>query len=149
MREIKFRIWDKENNKYVKYISDENLNEYEASISVDGFLSFSRETQYGVDYYEDEYNIKDRFIIEQYTGLKDIDGNEIYENDYLIDDDGELHRIDFDDVHGGYVFWEQKKGDFDTCVGCLELSPEYTQIVGNLMEGPDEELIKIKQEIEE
>lgn len=58
MREIKFRAWDKQNKKY-------GAESY-VIFMADGTLSYSS-----------------RIILEQYTGLKDKSGKEIYEGDRL------------------------------------------------------------------
>lgn len=65
-REIKFRAWNRNTNKMVDCYATTRLA-LDPSLQQDGlFLPFS-----------------DKFILEQYTGLKDSKGVEIYEGDIL------------------------------------------------------------------
>lgn len=67
MREIKFRVWDNETNKFWH----EGRNIALVSLVPDNLVN------------------DDSTVLEQYTGFKDLDGGEIYEGDVLLDvDDG-------------------------------------------------------------
>lgn len=128
MREIKFRVWHK------KY--KEHFNIMELQFTNNGKIS-------NIMLWNDEHtganfrvkNIDD-IIVEQYTGLKDIDGKEIYEGDivkgYLIEDDkvetiiGTINRI------SGYIVDIK-----DTNMFMWVVDMEKLEIIGNIHENGD------------
>ena len=95
MREIKFRVWDNIAKKYIdsRYVSISGL----------GLLHVAKRIIKNC--FRPLHTRKNPwFIVEQYTGLRDKNGTEIYEGDILIDDTGEpIERwvVKFSD--GGFV----------------------------------------------
>ena len=69
MRELKFRAWDKENEEY--------MNGYDVLLKYDG----SAVSRYALVVFDTDMPVN--VIIEQYTGLKDKNGREIYEGDIV------------------------------------------------------------------
>ena len=103
MRKIKFRAWDKINKMWLKRFNVNLLNI--------GDLS----------------NVE----IMQYTGLKDIAGDEIYEGDIVKDvSDGILGYIEYSD--GGFVVI------YDDIAEKLNTDESaYLEVVGNIFENPE------------
>lgn len=115
MREIKFRAWDKNNPKYVR------------------FYEFPGCAWRDMD-------SRDAGVIEQFTGLKDRNGKEIYEGDIVADPKGrgvvlftapaftvQVGKEEYCDLGAGKVYpdnWQL----------------EETEVIGNIHENP--ELVK-------
>lgn len=118
-REIKFRAWV--NDHWVDWIPTcKTLGAYNANIiDTDGYT------------FEED----NPFIVEQYTGLKDKNGKEIYEGD-IVTLNGEWEEIEHDDC--SIVTFEN---------GCFRVGDGYEneagsylsdwRIIGNIHENPE------------
>ncbi len=124
MREIKFRAWDKKENKMQQVV--QILYGHEASnypLSVDFFRS-----------------VKSRLIedieLMQYTGLKDKNGVEIYEGDIIKMESGITQLIKFGE--GLFEVWddENTKG---FPFGLWNINKD-SEVIGNIYE--NKELLK-------
>lgn len=130
MREIKFRIWDKSMMRW--WCEDSQYLQMDGKkIHPAPWSTLSAELP------------DDDIVIEQFTGLKDKNGKEIYEGDIIqmIYDSGRrgeieeiewLNGIDFD-----YAGWGTKT--------ILTSQWKYSEVIGNIHEDP--ELLKINIKI--
>ncbi len=146
-RTIKFRVWD---NKYKCWIGKSshdwvgsgigNLGLYDKQpwtcMSFEGQF-MSNDNMGG--FVDDDQSI---YVIQQYTGLKDKEGREIYEGDivswsenqgwedgrtftgfYEVKWNENTLRFDFYEIHGN-VWWELADTQFDCVVGNIFENPE-------------------------
>ncbi len=118
-REIKFRMWSAKVNKYFY----DSINVFECLI------------QQNTGLYD---HIADGMVFEQFTGLKDKNGKEIYENDVLglgeDKEDDSICSVVFEDgsFRRKYKDWDDRNTKPCLCKFDIELL--HWEIIGNIHE---------------
>ena len=110
MKKLKFRAWDGKKMIYdVTPVSETSI----------------------IELFEYEHQVTEVEAVEQYTGLKDRNGNEIYENDILEDGSGEPLEYWITRFEGGKFIGSTQGVDEDI----FELTD--LEIIGNIHENGD------------
>ena len=112
MREIKFRAWDTERNIMAK-VNHIGINDYEVSMEDEDCRCWNAPYSYVCK-------------LMQYTGLKDINGKEIYEGDIVNYFKDELAVIKW--YKGGFIIESESHGESFHDI-CAEI-----EVVGNMYE---------------
>ena len=117
-REIKFRVWGDFGNSSGEFTYIYHCGHHNPSLN-------------------DIFNQKE-FIFQQYTGLKDKNGKEIYEGDLIRDKYGALYEVCWIDTEASFEFAirnEDDNLDYDfTHCNALSISFSKAEIVGNIFE---------------
>jgi uncharacterized phage protein (TIGR01671 family) len=119
MREIKFRAWDTEDKKFENYFQMNNLG---ILATFDPMIA-----EWG--------RVKDgRYILMQYTGLKDKNGKEIYEGDVVRDCDTSdcVFEVKWHDKAVGYYMPDEFDEEY-----AYPMSQVKLEVIGNIYENPD------------
>ena len=116
-REIKFRVWSEEDKEYRKDCRLLSL--------------FDCVTGCPAIIYNDE---GDRFDIEQYTGLKDKNGKEIYEGDTVKGEMGKFEVKWYGEI-ASFCFVPNKEMEWHP--NCNQGTTELMEVIGNIHENPE------------
>ena len=123
MREIKFRVWDTDKQRFIWT----------------GFANFISEThqdkpqdvrQGRMVLNADYSGMGTRCVFQEFSGIQDKNGNEIYEGDYIKLANGEIVRVHF--MYGSFV-GVRKNGT----TSCSAFYWIYSEITGNTYETPE------------
>jgi len=140
MRLIKFRVWGLYGDEYT-YTDKENQAEAESfwDKRCIAILDEKHIVDCGTDEDGDgdgyEYcDVEEVETIEQYTGLKDKNGKEIYEGDIVVNtyyDDGEMYKVLW--VEDSVAFGMESLDDMEL----YKLPLESLEVIGNIHENPE------------
>ena len=133
-REIKFRVWDEIHNVFIPN------NLYEIVFQL-GSSSFGRMIMDWKNYKQEEYFYNPNQRLNQYTGLKDRNGREIYEGDIIKFD---LETENINERYTEVVEYNQKLCSFEPLGWAREVGDSYysvsidnIEVIGNIYENPD------------
>lgn len=131
MRDIKFRIWDGAKNEWLASSSKDALPYYGFA-----FVGEVMTVQSPPIWSLDEGN-----VVEQFTGLKDINGTEIYEGDIIVQkslgsNKSECRgKITYKEDHAAFMFEVYERGKPVMWLFLSEFNPEKTcEVIGNIHE---------------
>ena len=116
MREIKFRAWNKESKQYVPPMTIQEM-------------IYSTKNEFSLE------QLNEWFIFEQYTGLKDKNGKEIYEGN-IISFDNNISIVFYNSIHCAFMLADGgTRGRGYLRLG--QLSSLDIEVIGNIFENPE------------
>lgn len=131
MREIKFRVWDK-NNKRI-FIDPQMIDFYNKKI---GYMQYQTEympdTSYSIPVGFEEFEYSE---LMEWTGLYDKNGEDIYEGDILFESFGEkYYKVVFEN---GSFRAEFDGGFEEYSFDLIDVVAQGYEVVGNIYENPE------------
>ena len=125
MRDIKFRIWDGTKNEWLASSNKDALPYYGFAL-VGEVMTVQSPPVWSLD----EGN-----VIEQYTGLKDKNGTEIYEGDIIkVEGDAEIYRVEW--IYSGFGLEPRYNSPRYPILGNVKLRNKI-EVIGSIHENPE------------
>ncbi len=137
VREIKFRAWNKDKkvfgffelkNFFMSGREGYGRGEVEPTINTWRYQRGALGDWGEYFSFEIENDEVEDYNFQQFTGLKDKNGKEIYEGDIMRDEKGKISIVD-DPILGDWVYLEYHE--------CGQMNTDKMQIVGNIYENPE------------
>ena len=131
MRDIKFRVWDKE-TKHM-HICGEDVHDT-INFEIETNRAYYYNLQNGCGSLREDSN----YVLMQYTGLKDKNGKEIYEGDIIkICAEGlggeAIGKIVYDEYDLAFVL----KNEVEELSECLWYAEQQLEVIGNIYDNPE------------
>lgn len=125
MNNLKFRAWHKREKRYLHF----TFSDIWPQDKIDGLecVSIGKDPALSICLNLENHGINPELIIEQFTGLLDKQGKEIYEGDIIK----YLDQI-------GEVFYLRPSAGFETTIG--QIIGDWLEVIGNIHQ--DKELLK-------
>ena len=125
MREIKFRIWDIDERKFVVNKID-RLGCGDTKKCMSERVDFENNSV--------EINADERYTFSEYTGLKDKYGDEIYEGD-IVTFHNSKYKVIFDNEGARFVL---KDWFFEIGIPFKNNNNKEMEVIGNIYESPEQ-----------
>lgn len=141
----KYRVWDKNNNKYIDILGMESFLRTDAFGQLRIVMQFVDKNKTESPFWLADGNTC--YIIENFIGQKDTNGKEIFEGDIVSYDDIPTPTVDKESNNAivkynadlaAYIRYSPEKDAFKF------MNTKYIKILGNIHENPD--LVKYKTE---